>query len=144
MRFLNLYVQGVGVFGWLTVMLRPGIVYVLPLLCFVLLLKLGVRGPMDRSARRGLWYLALAFASAILVVVAIYITFAHGGLDHVPGVQGRYFIPILVLAGMAAIELIPRRKPPAPRWQSLAGIVVFFVLEMVAMDATIVRAFHVF
>lgn len=141
---VNLYVQIVGDFGWLKVLLWPGVVYILPIVSLVLLWKPGIRGPRERSAGRALWHLALALACAVLIVVAVYLAWAQVGQDRVVGVQGRYFIPLLVLAGMGAIELFPRRNPPAPRWQCLLGIAVVSLVEIAAMDATIIRAFHVF
>jgi len=140
---VNLYVQGVGVFGWLTVLLRPGIVYVLPLVSLFLLWRLGIRSPLERSAMRALWYLALVLTSAALIVVALYLWWAHVGQDYAAGVQGRYFIPLLGLAGIAVLELAPRRRTSAPRWQSLLSIALISVVEMAAMDTTIIRAFHV-
>jgi uncharacterized membrane protein len=140
----NLYVQGVGVFGWLTVLLKPGVAYVLPLVSVVLLWWLGVRGPQVRSMGRALWNLALTLTIAVLIVVALYVTSAQAGQDRVTGVQGRYFIPIFVIAGVAAIELVPSRRPSAPRWKILMSMAAISVLEIAAMDTTIIRAFHVF
>jgi uncharacterized membrane protein len=140
---VNLYFQGVGVFGWLTVQLHPAVVYVLPLVSALLLWRLGVRGPQERSATSALWYLVLAFTSAALIVFALYLWWAHVGQDYAAGVQGRYFIPLLGLAGIGAIELAPRWRTSAPRWQSLLSIAVISVVEIVAMDATIIRSFHV-
>jgi hypothetical protein len=139
-----LYIQGVGFLGWLTVLLSPSFVYVLPLVSLLLLLGLGGCGPLERSAGRAVWYLALACASAVLVVIALYVVWAHVGQDYTAGVQGRYFIPLLGLAGVAVMELAPRRRSPAPRWQSLLSVAVISVVEIAAMDATIIRAFHVF
>jgi hypothetical protein len=45
---------------------------------------------------------------------------------------------------MAALELIPRRRSSTQRWQSLTSIAAMLVVEMAAMDTTIIRAFHVF
>jgi uncharacterized membrane protein len=80
----------------------------------------------------------------VLVVIALYVVWAHVGQDYTAGVQGRYFIPLLGLAGVAVMELAPRRRSPAPRWQSLLSVAVISVVEIAAMDATIIRAFHVF
>ena len=140
---VNLYVQGVGVFGWLTVLLRPAIVYVLPLVSVFLLWRLGVRGSQERSVISALWYLALAFTSAALIVFTLYLWWAHVGQDYAAGVQGRYFIPLLGLAGIGAIELAPRRRTSAAQWQTLLSIAVISVIEIVAMDTTIIRVFHV-
>jgi uncharacterized membrane protein len=142
---LTLYLESVGVFGWLTVLLRPGMVYVLPLISLLLLWWLGVRDPLEhRRTRRALWYVMLALASAVLVVVALYLMWEHVGQDSDLVVQGRYFIPIFGLAGMAAIELLPQRPVSAPRWQRLASIAAIVVVEIAAMDSTIIRSFHIF
>lgn len=140
---INLYRQTIGDFGWLKVLLWPGAVYILPVISIVLLLRLGIRGPEKRSDVRALSRLTLALASAVLIVVALYVMWAHVGQDSATGVQGRYFIPILVLAGMGAFELVPRQRPLAPRSQSLLSVAVVSLVEIAAMDATIIRAFHV-
>ena len=69
---------------------------------------------------------------------------ARVGQDYAEGVQGLYFIPILTLAGIALLELAPRRRTSSPRWQGLLGLAMISVMEIAAMDATIIRAFHVF
>ena len=138
------YCGTIGFFGWLTVPLHPAFVYFLPLANFLIVWKFGTRGSLARSVLCALWYLALAVASAVLVMTAMYLMSAHVGQNEVSGVQGRYFIPILVLAGMAATELAPGRRPSVPGWRSLACIAAIIVVQMVAMDATIIRAFHVF
>lgn len=138
------YAQAVGVFGWLNVPLRPRIVYLLPLANFVIAWFNGSRDTLERSVRHALWYMALAFTSVILIMAAVYLMWAHVGEDTVTGLQGRYFIPILVLAGMAAIELAPVRQTSAPKWHSLAFMAALIVVQIVATDATIIRAFQVF
>jgi uncharacterized membrane protein len=143
-ELINLYVQGVGVCGWLTVLLRPGFVYILPPANLLLLWGLGIRGPQERSVMRALWYMVLALISAVLIMVAVYLAWVHVGQDKVVGVQGRYFIPLLVLAGMTVVELVPSRRLLAPRWQSLTSIAVMSLAEIAAMDTTIIHAFHIF
>jgi uncharacterized membrane protein len=116
-----LYLQSVGVLGWLGVPLQPVTIYLLPLVSLFLILWFGVHSPGKRDIKRALWYLFLANSSAALVVVALQLMWAQVGQDNVMVVQGRYFIPILGLAGMAAIDLVPNRRPP-PRgglgWQA--------------------------
>ena len=141
---LALYLETVGVFGWLTVLLWPGAVYFLPLVNLFIVLKRGVRGTVKRSAKHAFWCLSLALASAILVFAALFLMWTKVGQNDIVGVQGRYFIPILFLAGMALVELTPSRRPSASRWHSLANMTGIIVLQIIAMDATIIRAFHVF
>ncbi len=140
----DLYLGTVGEFGWHTVPLHPVFIYLLPLANFVIVWKLGTRGSVERSALCALWYLALALASAVLVMIAMYLMSTQVGQTEATGLQGRYFIPILVLAGMAVIELAPGRRPSGPGWGGLACIAAIIVVQVVALNATIIHAFHVF
>jgi uncharacterized membrane protein len=143
-QILYRYTETVGRFGWLTVPLRPGVVCLLPLASLVIACTIGNRSPRGRTVLPALWHVVLALASAALVMTAMYLMSSNIGQDEVTGVQGRYFIPILVLAGLAAIELAPGIRRSVPRWQSLACIAVIIFVEIVAMDSTIIRAFDVF
>ena len=138
------YFEAVGVFGWFTVALHPGVAYLLPLAGLLIVWRRGFRGAVERSATRGLWCLALALAGVVLVYAALYLICAHVGQDAVQGVQGRYFIPLFVLAGWAAIELLPPRPPSASPWKAMAGLACLIILQIAAMDATIIRAFQGF
>jgi uncharacterized membrane protein len=138
------YAQTVGVFGWLNVALRPGVVYLLPLANFVLVCRSGFGHVIERSKKRALWWIVLPLTCALVIMVAAYLMWAQVGQDNVTGLQGRYLIPLLCLAGLAVIELTSASWPPARRWHVLAATAALVVVEIVAMDATIVRAFHVF
>jgi len=140
----HLYIETVGVLGWLTVFIHPVIVYLLPLINFWIVWKWGTRGSANRSVLSALWYLTLTLASVALILTAMYMMSAKVGQDEVTGLQGRYFIPILVLAGMSAMELAPGRRPSSAGWTSLAWIAAFVVAQIVAVDVTTIRAFQVF
>lgn len=143
-RIIAYSIEAVGVFGWLTVLLRPAVVYVLPLVGFALIWIFGSRGRANRDTRQGIWYLALALISAMLIMTAMYVTWTPAGSGTIQGVQGRYFIPILPLAGMGLMELLPARRTARPAWVGLASVAGIILLEIVATDATIIRAFAVF
>lgn len=138
------YIETVGVFGWTTVLIQPRFVYSLPLINFAIAWMLGIRGTVERSVRHAFWCIALVLASVLLVMTAMYLMWTYVGRDIVMGVQGRYFIPILCLAGIALIELLPARRSSAPAWLSLANIAGIIVVQIIATDATIIRAYHVF
>ena len=141
---ITFYFETVGTFGWRTVPLRPLVVYLLPLVSLLIVGSFGIRGTVERSVSHALWCLALAFASVNLVFLALYLMYTPTGQDNVVGVQGRYFLPILAFAGIAVLELIPVRKRSAPKWFSLVSIAGLAIVQMVAMDTTIIRTFHVF
>jgi len=143
-EIFDLYFGTVGVFGWRTVPLHPVFFYLLPFVSFAIVWKFGARGSEERSALCALWYSTLALASAVLVMTALYLLSGQVGESEVPGVQGRYFIPILVPLGMAAMELAPRRRPSAQGWRSMACIAAIIIVQIVVTDASIIRAFHVF
>ncbi len=143
-RIIKFYAQTVGIFGWLTVPLQPWVVYLLPLVSMVIVWNFGSRGIVKRSISHGLWCFALAFASAFLIFVALYLMWGHAGQSHVIAVQGRYFLPILILAGIAVLRFTPDRKPSAPKWLSFVSIAGITIVQMAAMDTTIIRVFHVF
>jgi Predicted membrane protein (DUF2142) len=138
------YLETIGWFGWLTVLLLPRVVYILPLASVVVALQLGIRRRAKQSILAALWHFGLALTVAFLILTSMYLMSTHVGQNAVVGVQGRYFIPILVLTGMAAIELVPNGRHPASTWCSLASLSALIVVEIVAMDTTIIRAFHVF
>jgi uncharacterized membrane protein len=138
------YRGAVGWFGWLTVQLQPHVVNLLPMATFLIVWKIGGGDHIERPVLCALWYLALAVASSVLVITALYLMSAQVGQDRVTGVQGRYFIPILVLAGMAAVAVAPGRRPSATRWASLAALATLIGVEILAMYATIIVAFRVF
>ena len=141
---IDRYVETVGVFGWLTVWLHPVFVYLLPIVNFLFVWKLGARSSAERSVLCGFWYSALAVASSFLIMTAMYLVSAQVGQNEITGVQGRYFIPILVLAGMAVIELAPGRRPSTPSWRILACIAAIIIVQIIATDATIIHVFQVF
>ena len=138
------YLETVGVLGWLTVPMSPWIVYILPLAGLVILRVLGIPTKVEFPLSRRLWLLALAFTSALLVFVAMYLLAAGVGQDKITGVQGRYFIPILALAGLTAIRRAPATQRPTPAWYGIATVAVIVLVEIATMDATILSAFQVF
>ncbi len=140
----DFYVRTIGFFGWLTVPLQPITVYLLPLVSFFIVLFFGSRASQKRSPLCALWYLALALASLVLVFTALYLMDTQVGSNAITGVQGRYFIPLLVLAAMALFELLPGPRPSTIPWPALAILTAIFALQILAMDTTIVQAFHVF
>jgi hypothetical protein len=141
---LEWYRGAIGWFGWLTVPLQPLLANLLPFAMFLIAWKLGTGDGIERPTLCALWYLALSIESSVLVVAAMYLMSAHVGQNRVIGVQGRYFIPVLVLAGMAAIKLAPGLRPSTRRRQGLAALATLIVVEIIAMDASIIRAFQVF
>jgi uncharacterized membrane protein len=144
LQIIGNYIETVGVFGWLSVPISLWVVYILPLAGLVILSNIGIRTNVKFPLTSRLWLLALFLTSALLIYLAMYLLAANVGQDKVTGVQGRYFIPILVLAGISVIKPVPASQSPTPAWYGIAAIAVTVLLEIVSTDTTILRAFQVF
>jgi uncharacterized membrane protein len=90
--------QGIGVLGWLNLPL-PTWLYVTAISAFLL----GALMPADSQSLPWwilVWAALLVVASAVLVEIALYIAWTGVGAAVIEGVQGRYFLPMLPLAGV--------------------------------------------
>jgi uncharacterized membrane protein len=137
------YMQLVGVFGWLTVTLHPAVIYLLPFVNLVVIWRLGVHGPAKRSVARAAWYFTIFLTCVLLVMTALYLMWARVGQNNVAGVQGRYFIPVLCVGLMSLFEFAPCAQTQVPNWKKLAPVGII-IIQIVAMDFSVVQAFHVF
>ncbi len=99
-------VSMIGRFGWLSVLL-PAPLYGLALLIAAAGLLHPEPGGFRPTPRQRAIWVGLAVGMAMLVELALYLTATPLGADYVLGTQGRYFLPILPLAGLAAA--IPSR-----------------------------------
>ena len=89
-----------------------------------------------------LW--AAAIASFIGIYLAQYLSFTGDGADEVRGVQGRYFLPLIMLAGMA----LPwwRYAPRVTGWSHAAtglAVVLFPLLTLLLLPLRIISVFYV-
>ncbi len=139
----GLYLETVGIFGWMSVLMQPNLFYLMPFASAVIAWRLGSRGKDQRSISSALWHFAITLVASFLVMFAMYLMNSHPGQNLILGVQGRYFLPVLVLAGMAVIELFPMSRPPKTRWPEIVTLSIIILAQIAAMDATIIGAFHV-
>jgi uncharacterized membrane protein len=93
--------QVVGRFGWNAILLP---VFAYPLALLMLCSALWSGDAQHIPAARRLWWLALAVAGELLIEIALFLTGTPFGADYVQGVQGRYFLPLLPLAGLALLS----------------------------------------
>ena len=98
------------------------------------------------EARSGaVFRLLLCGASLLLIFTAIYITWDPVGARLVTGIQGRYFIPVLIVAVYSAYILAPvaRLKPPPASWGHwlVAG---YLSAELAGSLTYVALAYHLF
>jgi uncharacterized membrane protein len=120
----DLFIEFVGVLGWIDTQL-PLSYYAASALVLALsafLVASGFRRPQHLRFR--ILVLLVVLASAALVAGALYVSWTAIGLDHVEGLQGRYFLPLapfllLILCGEG-------RSAPGP--QALRNLAVWLVM----------------
>lgn len=98
--------QIVGRLGWNTILL-PLAAYPLAGAMLVAALFAG-EGPRVSAGTR-LWWLLLAIGGVVLVETALYLTGTPLAADYIQGTQGRYFLSLLPLFGLA---LMPAEQGP--------------------------------
>ncbi len=137
------YFGMVGAIGWLVVPL-PTTAYMFAL--FGMILAVLIRWPDEPVLPRlvGLWQSLLVVGGIALVGLALYLTWNTVGSPVILGVQGRYFLPLLPLLLLACHGLL-RVPPDAERARLFGRIVpVVAMVQIFALDATIVTAYSVF
>lgn len=140
------WLQGIiGLLGWLTIPL-PKFMYALPLLALIASLFVPSAGLLQIGRLETAWYLLLLIASALLVILAMYVYWIpnwNPDSAFIGGVQGRYFLP---LAGLVAVTLQASVKQQ--RWGNslvLGYAAVSLVgLEILLCLVVIIRAYNLF
>lgn len=125
--------QLVGVIGW-NKMPLPRASYAVPVLAMGLIVL--IRRPSDPRLPRiaGFWQVALAIGGAVLVEVALYLTWTPVGAPLINGVQGRYFLPLmgtLLVGGSIALR--------APANARRARVLCAAVLTLIAVQIAVLH-----
>ena len=138
------YYQGmVGVLGWAPTWL-PAPAYWLPPAAAAVTLLLP-RPPGLRPAPAAIaWHLVLIAGCVVLAMTALYLYWTDVGLDHVVGVQGRYFIPMLPLAVALAAATLPAPRRPIRTGTGLIALAALVLAQFAVTAISTVRLFAVF
>jgi uncharacterized membrane protein len=129
--------QVVGRFGWNAILLP---LFTYPLVFLMMFCALWGGDDHHIAAVRRIWWLALAFAGWVLIELALYLTGTPPGADYVQGVQGRYFLPLLPLVGLA---LIPGSRNRAFRNLARWGFAASAVLLLSIAFLTVLDSFWI-
>jgi uncharacterized membrane protein len=106
----RLWLELIGILGWQDILLRPWI-YVVLTVCLALaaLQKLQVDGATRARVVVMTGLTVLSYVT--LVYLIFYLTYTPLDVDHVRGVQGRYFVVILPVAAIFISSMINRDVP---------------------------------
>lgn len=143
-RLLYFFIGSIGLLGWADVILQPILVYALPVLSFALVWLLGPNLKARLTVLQSLWYLILVILSGLLVMTALYVTWCRVGQNMIEGIQGRYFIPTLALAGIAVLRWAPNWGQKEGKWVALTGLIGIILIQVAAKDLTVIQAFGLF
>ena len=136
-------VESIGKLGWLTITLPP-VMYVLPAIAGLLGLMSSQAAAASHVGRfDACWDLVLVVASALLVLIAVYLYWSAVGSPVIDGVQGRYFLP---LAGLL-LATVSAAMPSRLRLRSstiVSFVIVVVAAEVVMTDIVVMRAYQVF
>lgn len=115
----------------------PGIAIACCILAGVI--AFGLCGRMQASRLRLIASIVLLVGSVLGIFAALYLEYSPVGYYMIDGVQGRYFIPLVVLAAAIALQLIPLRLhlPSVRAAHGAAAAVV--VLMFVALGMTALK-----
>ena len=139
---MSRYVEMVGDMGWLTLPIRPGLIIFAPVLAMGIFWTRGIPFGGAFGWQRRAWLAFLALSSALLVFVALYLLASSVGQAEIIGVQGRYFLPMVAMLLLATVRLKPLESAPM-LGKRLIAIGVLVLLEIAAMDFTVISGFHV-
>ena len=93
----GLFIEGMvgSLMGWLNIEISRVVI-----IMFVILLALSPfleENEIKNNRKEKIWNLIIFFGTYILIVLAAYLSWTTVGADKVMGVQGRYFLPIIIL-----------------------------------------------
>ncbi len=129
----RLWLELVGILGWQDILLRPWIYLVLTVLLLLAPLQ---RLQLDGGARARVAVVAglTVLAYVALVYLIFFLTYTPLDVDHVRGVQGRYFVIALPVAAIFVAAVINRELPEGmPAAIAIAGSVIAGIATVEAL-----------
>ena len=106
----RLWPELIGILGWQDIPLRPWTYLVLTILLMLVSVQ---RLQLDGATRARVMVITglTALGYVVLVFLIFFLTYTPPDMDHVRGVQGRYFVIALPLAAVFAAAMINRELP---------------------------------
>ncbi|MCB4824237.1 DUF2142 domain-containing protein [Roseicella aerolata] len=123
--------QAIGVLGWLDTPL-PGLVYLAAIMALVLALAAdggGLDGRPGPEGRAVLLAAVVLAGTVTAIALALYLSYSPVGHPVVQGIQGRYLLPLLLLA----LPFLPRLVPPRPWSGPAAGLGIVALILCVGL-----------
>ncbi|MCV2353665.1 DUF2142 domain-containing protein [Paucibacter sp. B2R-40] len=132
----------IGKLGWLNVHLNSW-VYILSGIAMLLGLY-AERAKARVNVSSSFWIAFLSITAIFMVEWALYIIWTPVGAYAAEGVQGRYFLPILPMAGVAGVTLIQRCSLRKFRQHATYCVVAILIATTLSMHRTIIGVYGLF
>ena len=129
----RLWPELIGILGWQDILLRP---WTYLMLTALLMLVPVQRLQLDGATRARVAVMTglAALAYVVLVYLIFFLTYTPLDVDHVRGVQGRYFVIALPLAAIFVAAMINRELPEGmPAVIAIAGSVIAGITTVEAL-----------
>jgi uncharacterized membrane protein len=133
LEWLTLWQQFIGVLGWLDTPM-PDSYYWLASVCLALAVTAAVPPSSMGAAARWLAF-AAALVASMLIFASLYLAWTSPGGPAVLGVEGRYFLPVAVIA-ILALPTLPYNLPEA-RVLAFTAVALLPILTLGIMIRTI-------
>lgn len=138
----SLYTQFFGVFGWLDTPLPVVFSYVFYAILLLVIILDSIKDKVEVSAvniRNGVYLLVLFIGCVFVIESALFLNWPQPSQDFINGVQGRYFIPIIMLFVLSIYFLFP-----LIRKYSRLVIVIFVSCILLSSSYCLVQRYYYF
>jgi uncharacterized membrane protein len=134
----------IGLLGWLNV-LMPAWIYSLCIAAFFAAARWPAYGvPSAKPWLLVSWASIIIVGCVCLIQMAMYLLWEPVGAPAISGTQGRYFLPILPLAGAMIASLALADRKGASTKLSYGFVVIFLALTTLGMLAQVASSYEVF
>ena len=131
----RLWHEFIGILGWQDILLHPWIYIVLTILLILVPLQ---EWQLDRATRLRVIVISglTVVAYIVLLYLIFFLTYTPLDIDHVRGVQGRYFVIALPVAAIFLTAIVNLKSP------ARVSAIVATIGAMISGSATIEALFH--
>ncbi|MCP1230069.1 DUF2142 domain-containing protein [Acetobacter indonesiensis] len=143
--FRQLLQEAIGVLGWLDTFFSPTFYYIAETcltVCFLTMFYSVVRKPQKKNIIYAACVLFLLFASGTGIILALYVNWTPVAATHIDGVQGRYFLPLMLFLPIIVPLLAHQNSDKKNITRRRQGIVL--ITQMIACGFMVFSTFSLY